>query len=313
MAVIDMSRSHLMDALRQALPWARERFGLYMTSGRYWLVVLTASVMTGHAGPFGLHMLLPVPMRVLMWIALLVPVVPLILGLSLVFRETARRLDIAWGWAALAAGLVSVLPVALYAAIVDTPFLAPEDQLPFVSILHSIAAPVVLITVVVNAFFPTLQPLWGLRRTPSRTLPTGHEDFGAMFDPPASTTGTASAALPRQAMEASPLFERLPAELGQDVVCIRADNHHVEVTTALGQARVLMRLGDAEADLAAYPGLRVHRSWWVNLAHVTALGETAGRDGGSLTLSTGAAVPVSRSQRPAVIEALNRHEHRGAD
>ena len=73
-----------------------------------------------------------------------------------------------------------------------------------------------------------------------------------------------------------------------------------------GSALVLMRLSDAERDLSALArarGVRTHRSWWVNLDHVTAA-EKAPGGGATLMTRGGVSVPVSRGQRAAVMEAL---------
>lgn len=99
------------------------------------------------------------------------------------------------------------------------------------------------------------------------------------------------------------IYDKLPPELGRDIVCLRAQDHYVEVTTTRGTALVLMRLGDAERDLSCIDGMRVHRSWWVALDQVESLART---ESGSweLTASCGQKIPVSRGQREALREAL---------
>ena len=64
---------------------------------------------------------------------------------------------------------------------------------------------------------------------------------------------------------------------------------------------VLMRLADAERELADAEGLRVHRSWWIAKNAVT----DARRDGprAILILPSGGEVPVSRSYVAAAKEA----------
>lgn len=93
-------------------------------------------------------------------------------------------------------------------------------------------------------------------------------------------------------------LKRIPARLGKDLVSLQAQDHYLEVTTTRGRDLILMRLSDAEAELAGYPGMRVHRSWWVARAGVDGI-ETAG-DRMTIRLSSGAEAPVSRAKRPAV-------------
>jgi DNA-binding LytR/AlgR family response regulator len=64
---------------------------------------------------------------------------------------------------------------------------------------------------------------------------------------------------------------------------------------------VLLRLQDAVAALQAADGLQVHRSHWVATNAVAQHRRVQGRD--FLVLKSGDEIPVSRSFRPAVIEA----------
>ncbi|MCW1934181.1 LytTR family DNA-binding domain-containing protein [Pararhodobacter zhoushanensis] len=100
------------------------------------------------------------------------------------------------------------------------------------------------------------------------------------------------------------LFEKLPESLGRDLISLRAQDHYVEVTTALGTTTVLLRLSDAERDLIPFNGMRVHRSWWVNLDHVCDLTRTVG-GGMEVTTIDGQIIPVARGQRTAVRQALD--------
>ena len=108
-----------------------------------------------------------------------------------------------------------------------------------------------------------------------------------------------SADTPAPAEESANRFlARIPARLGTDLVSLQAQDHYLEVTTTKGRELILMRLSDAEAELAFYPGMRVHRSWWVARGAVEDI-ETAG-DKMTIRLSSGAAAPVSRTNRAAV-------------
>ena len=93
-------------------------------------------------------------------------------------------------------------------------------------------------------------------------------------------------------------LKRIPARLGTEIVSLQAQDHYLEVTTTKGRDLILMRLSDAEAELAGYPGMRVHRSWWVARSGVDGI-ETAG-DRMTIRLVSGTEVPVSRANRAAV-------------
>ena len=88
-------------------------------------------------------------------------------------------------------------------------------------------------------------------------------------------------------------LDRLPEELGQDLVYVRVVDHYVQVITTAGSTLVLMRFSDAITELEGANGLRVHRSFWVARDHVV---ETMRENGRTiLRLTAGHKVPVSRS------------------
>lgn len=95
-----------------------------------------------------------------------------------------------------------------------------------------------------------------------------------------------------------PFFDRLPPRLGRDLTCLRAEDHYLRVHTAAGSELILLRMADAERELEAVPGLRVHRSWWVAGAAVTGSEGTAAKP--TLILRDGQRVPVGRTYLAAV-------------
>jgi hypothetical protein len=95
---------------------------------------------------------------------------------------------------------------------------------------------------------------------------------------------------------------RLPARLaGADLWAVEAEDHYLRLHTSLGQDLILMRLGDAIAELAGIEGARTHRSWWVAKAAVAGVERADGR--ATLTLVDGAEVPVSRAYAKALRES----------
>lgn len=109
-------------------------------------------------------------------------------------------------------------------------------------------------------------------------------------------TATAAPALPDTpdpAVQSVPLFRRHP-ELGQrQLLAIEAQEHYIKVYTDQGADLILYRFNDAVEDLKDYPGLRVHRSFWIANAAVT----EAVQDGRRvfLQLVNGLRIPVSQS------------------
>ena len=81
----------------------------------------------------------------------------------------------------------------------------------------------------------------------------------------------------------SRFFDRLPDELGRDIIYLAAAAHYVDVVTAAGSASILLRFSDAVAELGDL-GMRVHRSYWAAYSHVK---RAVRRDGRTLLLLTG--------------------------
>lgn len=98
---------------------------------------------------------------------------------------------------------------------------------------------------------------------------------------------------------AEAFLERLPVKYRTaELWAVSSEDHYCRVHTSLGTDLILMRLSDAERELASADGLRVHRSWWVSRKAV----KDARREGGRivLTLKSDTEVSVSRSYQEAV-------------
>lgn len=127
----------------------------------------------------------------------------------------------------------------------------------------------------------------------------------AEADPPGKPHGTG---IPRvrsaEGIAETPgkkFMDRLPARMGRDVVYLKMSDHYVEVFTTTGHGLLLMRFGDAMAELEG-TGIQVHRSYWVANKHVEGLVRQGRR--WSLRLTGGSRVPVSRHHQPAIKAAL---------
>lgn len=93
------------------------------------------------------------------------------------------------------------------------------------------------------------------------------------------------------------LLDRLPRDLGRNIICLRAVEHYTQVTTVIDTTLVLMRFSDAVNSLDTL-GIRVHRSHWAAYRHIKRL-RTVG-DRTFLQLSGGHEAPVSRPHRAEV-------------
>ena len=91
--------------------------------------------------------------------------------------------------------------------------------------------------------------------------------------------------------------ERLPKEIGHEVIAVASELQYLRVWTPRGCALILGALADVEAEEAGN-GLRVHRSWWVSCRHVVSVRRTA--TGAVCVMSDGRSVPVSRRRRAEV-------------
>lgn len=90
------------------------------------------------------------------------------------------------------------------------------------------------------------------------------------------------------------LETRLPAGFGP-LLAIKAEDHYVRIFGPDRSLLMLMRLADAVELANGMDGMRVHRSWWVARAAVSAIEQQGRRT--TLILSNGERVPVSREAR----------------
>lgn len=88
----------------------------------------------------------------------------------------------------------------------------------------------------------------------------------SMIDAP---FGEGSSEAPADAARAA-FFDRLPPHWDGRLVALEMEDHYVRAHGPDGQSvLILMRMADAERELADADGARVHRSWWVMREAVT--------------------------------------------
>ena len=124
----------------------------------------------------------------------------------------------------------------------------------------------------------------------------------------ANGQGIAAAETGSAVDEPRPRFQqRLPSEVGNDILYLKASGHYVEAVTSAGSAIIMMRFTDAASDLGAQ-GIRIHRSYWAAYQHITGLRRQDRRT--LLCLSGGHELPISRSLLAAVRSAIDERTGR---
>jgi hypothetical protein len=236
----------------------------------FWIVVGGAVLVAAIAGPYYTLERLSFPERLVYWgmvIALSAVIMTFVSVLA--HRVTDAR---GWNWALVAAlaGMVGVVPVLGTVWLADALVTGGGPGGPGIGTLATYVAPSVIgVTLAVSAYIEVQE-----RRVRDVVAPA-----------------------PRADAAVSVLQSKLPHHLGREIVALRAQDHYLEVTTPKGSCMVLMRLGDAVRDLEGLNGMQVHRSWWINLAHIARVEK--GANGPDVVLSTGGRVPVGRSYRAA--------------
>lgn len=178
-----------------------------------------------------------------------------------------------------------------------------------VALMTMVLAPLVwFITSIFSAFTPiTLEPVWvdagyvmvctGIVIVGRRLLP-GFETTG--YD--RRVEAEREPAAPEPVVSEPRLLRRLEPEVRGEVLRLSANDHVVDVVTALGQVTLRMRFLDAIAEMEPVHGYCVHRSHWV--AH-GAIEHVVREHSYKLfvVLGNGDRIPVSRKYRRNLEEA----------
>lgn len=97
------------------------------------------------------------------------------------------------------------------------------------------------------------------------------------------------------------ILNRLPLDKRAPLVALSVEDHYVRVQTTKAEELLLMRLSDAMNEVGDTPGAQVHRSHWAAWGQVQSARKSDGR--ATLTMTTGAEIPVSRSRLDTVRKA----------
>lgn len=239
-------------------------------------------VILGLIGPLG-SFNDPLPYRLVVWIAFAWLGYALYAPIDSVAVGLAPKLQLpVWGLR-IAGVLISSIPMALVV------YILPRDQeywrWPGLEFAFTHYLYVVMIGGLITLVNVLIQ-------SPKMVGPTSRA-FAAQadVDTPTNPSETPSARF----------LDRLPAELGSELIALEMEDHYVRAHTALGSELVLLRMRDAVAELDGIEGAQVHRSWWVARGAVS----DVKREGRNirLLLDNGIEAPVSRANVTPLKEA----------
>lgn len=237
-----------------------------------WVVMLGVGVALAALGPFGSFALGSFGARLAYWIPAAVIGYAIFRPTTLAAVLAARRLALPELPAALLGTLAAAVPGALAIAFLGgyRPGAPPRfDE------LFQLYIQVALIGVLVMLVFVLMG------NGPARPAHSPVPEPAA--EPP-----------PQKPAISAPFLDRLPAAWRDRLVALEMEDHYVRAHGPGASMLILQRMRDAEAELGALDGMRVHRSWWVARRAV----EQVVRDGRNvrLRLEGGIEAPVARER-----------------
>ncbi len=102
-----------------------------------------------------------------------------------------------------------------------------------------------------------------------------------------------------------PFVALLPKTLRGEPLCIQAQEHYIHVRTTQGAALIKYPFGNAVKSLDGFPGIQVHRSYWVHddaVVGVTKIGQRF-----FITMDNGDEIPISQTYSKSVREHFATH------
>lgn len=244
-----------------------------------WIVMIGVGIGLAALGPFGSFELGSFGARLLYWIPAALLGYAIFRPVTLAAVLIARRLALPELPAALVGTLAAAVPGTL--AIAYLGGYGPGEP-PTFDVLFQLYVQVALIGVLVMLLFVLLGN--GPARPASEPLPQADDA------PP-----------PPEPAPSSPFLDRLPPAWRDRLVALEMEDHYVRAHGPGASTLILQRMRDAEVELGAIDGMRVHRSWWVARWSV----EQVMRDGRNtrLRLVGGIEAPVARERIAALREA----------
>ena len=247
-----------------------------MPTLREWVIELAVLIAIGVAlaalGPFGSFVIGGFGARLAYWVPAALIGYAIFRPITLAALMIARRLDLPELGAAMVGTLVAAIPATLAIAFFGGFRPGPH---PHFEQLFTLYVNVGLIGALVMALFVLL----GRATALPAAIPTAP---------------TASESAPPR----PPFLDRLPPAWADRLVALEMEDHYVRAHGPDASALILLRMRDAEAELAGIDGLRIHRSWWVARNAVEKVLRNA--RGTKLRLTNGLEPPVARDRVSAL-------------
>lgn len=244
-------------------------------------VMLAIGIVLAALGPFGSFTLGTFADRLLYWIPAALLGYTIVRPTTLVALVIAKRLTLPEVPSAGVGILVAAVPGTYAIAYLGgyRPGAEPQFQELFQLYLH-----VALIGILVMLVFLLIE-----RRAVSLAVPKQFQ------------TPVPSPPLVAKHEAFTPFLRRLPVAWRDQLVALEMEDHYVRAHGPGASVLILLRMRDAESELAGYDGLRVHRSWWVARRAVKQVLRT-GRSV-TLRLDGGLEAPVARDRIVALQDA----------
>jgi hypothetical protein len=254
---------------------------------------LIIGVVLGALGPFGTFNNIPTLERYAFWIACILGGWLIQAPLYWIGDWIGRERHVpAWIWLPLAA-VIAAAPITVLVNGVAVTLLRVTTTDSFFSLYPLVLCIGIPINILSHIMVGMRAHKEAVAHPPAAPKPGAPGTLAAPPKAPAPVTAATGAQ--------TAFFERLPKRLGRELICLRMEDHYLRVYTSAGDALILMKIGDAEQELAGLEGMRVHRSWWVAREAVTGWS----RDGKTLTLTlrNGLSAPVARERQISLKQA----------
>ncbi len=255
-------------------------------NGRFWFILIAATLVTAIVGPFGTYSELMLWERVIYWGVLCFGIGSLmVLCIAYVLRAPTQRLS----------GYVPRIGIGACIAAI------PGCALVFVMYQLMREAPLELTP-------SRLIVLWAEVSFMGVLVATIEVVRGGPLDPDPDSAATAQGKAGQSAIKSEPPLTELHSKLAlpdanrAEIISLSMQDHYVEVSTTRGKDLILMRLSDAVDMLGGLDGLQIHRSHWVAKSHLRSLRKSGHR--AWVKVSDGRELPVSRTYRYDVEAAV---------
>lgn len=106
---------------------------------------------------------------------------------------------------------------------------------------------------------------------------------------------------PQNAKIGLPTLDRVEFVAVNQIIYCKSEGSYTAICLSNKQILVSKNIGEFEELLSEHSFLRVHKSYLVNLSHVTAFLKI---DGGILEMTSGDQIPVSRRRKESVMQKM---------